>query len=143
MGAKCKEEYWAFIRYRDHWAEELAGIGRVEAQLQEQAMRLETVVTRLREQSSQLAMTVSTLVSLVQASSSWKGARAREVFRECTEGELYSCYRQVLEKSETVLQQLEDRLGQVKAQLEQAAIERTAADHYLQMWSEKVDTYWY
>lgn len=143
MGAKCKEEYWAFIRYRDHWAEELAGISRVEAQLQEQAVRLTRVIARLREQTPKLSMTVSALESLVQASSLWKGARAGEVFRECTEGELHSSYRQVLEKSETVLQQLEEMLGQVKAQLEQAAIERTAADHYLQMWSEKVDMYWY
>lgn len=142
METRCMEEYWAFVRYRDHWAEELAEIGRVETQLQEQAARLESVIARLREQSPQLAMTLSALGSLVQAGSSWKGARAGEVFRECTEGELHSSYRQVLEDSRTVLQQLEERLGQVRMQLEQAAIDRAAADHYLQMWNERVNLYW-
>lgn len=142
METKCMEEYWAFVRYRDHCAEELAEIGRVETQLQEQAARLESVIARLREQSPQLAMTLSALSSLVQAGSSWKGARAGEVFRECTEGELHSSYRQVLEDSGAVLQQLEERLGQVRMQLEQAAIERAAADYYLQMWNERVSLYW-
>ena len=143
MGAKCKEEYWAFVRNRDHWAEELAGIGRVETQLQEQAARLGAAIARLREQVQQLAVIVSAIPALVQASSSWKGARAGEVFRECTEGELHSAYRQVQEESGALLQQLEERLGQVKGQMEQASLERAAAGHYLQMWSEKVDMYWY
>ena len=142
MEARSVDEYWTIVGYRDYWARESSSLNTRETILEDRIVTLQNAIDEMRAQGETLENIISGVVRIPSACGLWQGARAKENFMQCTEGNLHGIYKGTLDATVAAIRELEAALRDMNTQFEEVHASRMEADRNYVFWDQKVVYYW-
>jgi len=142
MEERSTQEYWTFVGYRDYWGRELASVNAQVQVLEERIAALNAAIRAMRVQEDRLRTLLSGVMQIPSVCGQWQGARAAELFMQCTEGSLFCLYRGAADEAGELTGELEAARNARNVQLDEMHTRRTEAGRIFDYWCGRVACYW-